>query len=218
MKDKLYQVVLILFAILSVVLFFKDRSNKNKIVKLTDEIKVLTEKKAEVVTIYKDKVRVIYRDKDNNVTTSETYVPPEGNVRVEVEDKEKLKVDLVAVKKELELEKEKNKKEALEKKAKEIEKDINKDPEIIIKDKGLCLKPGAGVVFTGTTLPELDIKFAYYQRWSAKVGCTTKFIDIGITRHLDDIIADFHNVEAQVIFGIGWDNSKHLGVGIRVNF
>jgi len=92
---------------------------------------------------------------------------------------------------------------------------------ISITNKGFTFRIGYGFVYSKKLYPELDIKWAYWDRYSLKTGFTIDFADLAITRHVDDLIPWFNwqNLEAQVGGGLEWDGlGKRLLAGFRSNF
>lgn len=91
--------------------------------------------------------------------------------------------------------------------------------EITIKDKGFTFKPGIGVLYSGKIMPEIDIKWVYWKRWSIKTGATLEFVDAGISRHVDDypFMSLFKNLEVQVVAGWQYISGLRIGAGLRVN-
>ena len=62
-------------------------------------------------------------------------------------------------------------------------------PVVTIKDKGFCLRPGFGATLTSKGLtPRLDLKWAFWGRYSALGGVNRYGAGVGISRHLDDIL------------------------------
>lgn len=84
---------------------------------------------------------------------------------------------------------------------------------------GFVAKPGLGVVYSAGWLPEVDLKVFYWNRYSVKVGITKEFGDIGITRHIDDLVPFFRlqNVELQGVYGMAFSGERRWGVGARIN-
>lgn len=99
-----------------------------------------------------------------------------------------------------------------------ISKDKTKT-EVKIKNKGFIFKPGMGILYSKKLYPELDFKWAYLGRYSSTFGITTKFLGIGLTRHLDDLLPfSPQNIEFQVMYGLDFDSGHILSTGIRINF
>lgn len=92
-----------------------------------------------------------------------------------------------------------------------------KPPEVVIKDRGFTSRFGGGIVYAGKPLPLLDLKWAYWRRYSATVGITPEFVGTGISRHIDDFTS-FTNLEIMGLGGLDWRGNLRLGLGLRTNF
>jgi len=90
-------------------------------------------------------------------------------------------------------------------------------PEVIIKDWGFTTRLGGGIVYSGKPLPMLDLKWAYWHRYSLTLGITPAFGGLGLSRHIDDFTL-FHNLEIVGMGGIGWTGERRIGIGLRTNF
>jgi hypothetical protein len=107
---------------------------------------------------------------------------------------------------------------------------IVKDPEkpgedvvVIIKDKGFTAKPGFGIEYAGYGLsPRLDLKLAYYKRYSLLVGGGKDGLDVSASRHLDDILfwrpANVELFLGYIFLPIGNDGRRLPVAGLRSNF
>ena len=93
----------------------------------------------------------------------------------------------------------------------------DKPPEVIVKDRGFTSRLGGGIVYSGEPLPMIDLKWAYWRRYSATVGLTPRFGGLGISRHIDDF-SPFHNLEIVGLGGLGWQGRWHYAIGFRFNF
>ena len=97
------------------------------------------------------------------------------------------------------------------------------DVVVIIKDKGFTVKPGFGIEYAGYGLsPRLDLKLAYYKRYSLLVGGGKDGLDVSASRHLDDILF-WHPQNAELFLGyiflpIGNDGRRLPVAGLRSNF
>lgn len=91
--------------------------------------------------------------------------------------------------------------------------------DITIKDKGFTCRPGIGVLYSGKVMPEFDIKWIYWKRYSVKTGVTLEFADVGVSRHVDDFpwMSLFKNLELQLIVGWQYVSGLRIGAGLRVN-
>ncbi|KKW22356.1 MAG: hypothetical protein UY62_C0006G0003 [Parcubacteria group bacterium GW2011_GWF2_50_9] len=92
-----------------------------------------------------------------------------------------------------------------------------KPPEVVVKDRGFTMRLGGGLVYSGALLPMVDLKCAYWKRYSLSAGITPQFGGIGLSRHLDDL-TPFQNLEIQGIAGLGWNAKFRFGIGLRTNF
>lgn len=92
-----------------------------------------------------------------------------------------------------------------------------KPPEVVIKDRGFTSRLGGGIVYSGEPLPMLDLKWAYWRRFSLTLGLTPQFGGIGISRHMDDF-TPFANLELLGLQGFDWRGNPRLGLGVRINF
>lgn len=93
----------------------------------------------------------------------------------------------------------------------------DKQPEIVVKDHGLTSRLGGGIVYAGEPLPLLDLKWAYWRRYSLTAGVTPRFGGLGVSRHVDDF-TPFDNLEILGMGGVDWAGNPRLSVGIRTNF
>jgi hypothetical protein len=92
-----------------------------------------------------------------------------------------------------------------------------KPPEVMVKDRGFTRRLGGGLISSGALLPMIDIKWAYWMRYSITTGITPEFGGIGISRHVDDF-TPFQNLEIQGLAGLGWGAKFRFGIGLRTNF
>ena len=90
-------------------------------------------------------------------------------------------------------------------------------PEVIIKDRGLTARLGGGIIYAGEPLPLLDLKWAYWQRYSLTVGVTPRYGGVGISRHIDDF-TPFNNLEVLGLGGLDWFGKPRFGLGVRTSF
>lgn len=93
----------------------------------------------------------------------------------------------------------------------------DRPPEVVVKDRGLTRRLGGGIVYAGEALPLLDLKWAYWRRYSLTLGLTPRFGGVGVSRHLNDFIP-FDNLEVLGLLGLDWKGKTRLGVGARINF
>ena len=92
-----------------------------------------------------------------------------------------------------------------------------KPPEVVIKDWGFTTRLGGGIVYSGKPLPLVDLKWAYWQRYSLTLGLTPQFGGLGLSRHIDDF-RPFGNLEILGMTGMDWTGRIRLGLGLRTNF
>ena len=90
-------------------------------------------------------------------------------------------------------------------------------PEIKIKEIGFTCRLGGGIVYSDELLPQADIKWLYFRRYSLITALTPRFGGLGLCRHVDDF-TPFKNLELLADAGIGWHGELRLGLGIRSNF
>lgn len=92
-----------------------------------------------------------------------------------------------------------------------------KPPKIVIKDRGFTSRLGVGVVYSGEPLPMLDLKWAYWRRYSLLLGLTPAFGGVGVSRHIDDF-TPFSNLEVVGLGGLDWRGGPRAGIGLRLSF
>ncbi|MBI4656492.1 MAG: hypothetical protein HY746_07090 [Elusimicrobia bacterium] len=97
------------------------------------------------------------------------------------------------------------------------ENESEKPPEVKIKDWGFTSRLGGGVVYSGKFLPLIDLKWAYWRRYSLTAGITRQFGGVGLSRHIDDF-TPLKNLEILSLSGFDWNGKFHFGIGIRTNF
>lgn len=92
-----------------------------------------------------------------------------------------------------------------------------KPPEVVIKDRGFTSRLGGGIVYVGEPLPMLDLKWAYWRRYSLLLGLTPAFGGLGVSRHIDDF-TPFSNLELVGLGGLDWRGGPRAGIGLRLSF
>ncbi len=102
------------------------------------------------------------------------------------------------------------------------EPDKNGNSVIVIKDKGFCLKPGFGAYYDGKFDGALDLKLAFWSRYSGGLGSTLDSPYLWLSRHVDDLVPVLHpqNIEFSLGYGkpyTNFSNSVFL-IGLRTNF
>lgn len=90
----------------------------------------------------------------------------------------------------------------------------DRQPEV--KDYGFTCRLGGGLVYAGALLPQADIKWFYFRRYSVLTGITPQFMTISLSRHVDDVIP-LQNAEIGGHIGVSWDGRIKLAFGIRTN-
>jgi len=196
----IHSVTTIAIVILSIMLVIKTKqfnveqdknlSSAGSIESLKKELKFNSDTVA-ALKIENGRLIILTKDKNGNVVPQHPYVPPEGGVRVRVDGPV-------------------------------VSGTTTGQPRVVIdiKNKGFTFKPGIGMVYSSKIYPEFDIKFAYWNRYSVKVGTTLDFVDAAITRHVDDLIpwVNLQNLEIQLGGGINYiDAIRRIMFGIRIN-
>lgn len=92
-----------------------------------------------------------------------------------------------------------------------------KPPEVVIKDYGFTARFGGGIIYAGEPLPLIDLKWAYWRRYSLTLGLTPRFGGVGVSRHIDDL-TPFANLEIVGLGGLGWHGETRAGIGLRLSF
>ena len=95
------------------------------------------------------------------------------------------------------------------------------DVTVIVKDKGFTLRPGFGIEWAGRGLsPRLDLKLAYYKRYSLLLGGGKDGMDVSASRHLDDILF-WHPQNVELMAGwlfLPMEGNRVPVIGLRSNF
>lgn len=152
------------------------------------------------------------------------YVPPEAGLRASVRENAELKKKLAALDEQIRKMEASGQASAEQIAALRKQRDelAGKVPELHIDYSkfGFTCRLGYGVLYNGKFLPELDIKWVYYGRWSLKTGITKEFVDIGVSRHIDDLIPYIkpRNVELQIVVGKSYEGAVVIAGGARSNF
>lgn len=94
---------------------------------------------------------------------------------------------------------------------------MEKPPEVVIKDRGFTSRLGGGVVYAGEPLPLIDLKWAYWRRYSLTLGLTPRFGGVGVSRHIEDF-TPFQNLEILAMAGLDWGGGQRIAIGLRTNF
>lgn len=102
------------------------------------------------------------------------------------------------------------------------EPDKNGKVDIKIKNKGFTLKPGFGAYYDGKFDGALDLKLAYWDRYSGGLGSTLGAPYLWLSRHVDDLVPVLKPENIELSLGYGkpyadFSNSVFL-FGLRTNF
>lgn len=99
--------------------------------------------------------------------------------------------------------------------------DINQDVNVVVQDKGFTIRPGFGLMYNFKSIsPELDLKLAYYKRYSAGVYGSMFSSGVFFSRHLDDVLP-FKATNVELFIGYGflrYGQGDNKSIGIRTNF
>ncbi len=177
------------------------------------------------------------KDAEGKTRVVKIYIPDEGKVTVITKERDQAIEEYKEV---LERLKTMTDEEEIRKAKKTLDGligDVNKPPEVIVKNKGFTSRFGYGMtigldssteVDLGNDrkldlpiMPMLDWKFVYWKRWSATVGVTPRDIGPGITRHIDDITPrklNMKNLELGIRPAIEFTGGRRLDVILRNNF
>ena len=178
------------------------------------------------VIIGPDGTRSAVRDENGGVKNENVYVPREGSTDVTVKMDPAVKAKLNALNEKLAAAKangETSQEEIdrLNKERDELQRRLMK-VNVDVKTWGFTIRPGIGVLYSKELYPEVDIKFFFWKRYSAKVGATTKFFDVGVSRHIDDLMPfriKFRNLEIQITYGFEYEDmgNRRFAIGGRLN-
>lgn len=151
------------------------------------------------------------------------YVPPEGSIEIviDVEHKEDI-IEVVDSIKEIKIDAIKT----IEEKYEEldyytdllIEKMFEKPITIIkIKNKGFCFRPFLGGDYSGKFSFLFGTKLLYYNRYGMSVFSSFNGGGIGISRHVDDMVGFFKNIELFVGCGKNYRvNNMYFSGGLII--
>lgn len=174
---------IILLVLLSAFLAWRMKRTEARSRELVAKLEGLPPDTKQVVTVYRDRVRVVTRDGPTRIEYRNLYIPPEG------------KIDLVT----------------------KVDQP-DRPPEVVVKDRGFTRRLGGGLIYSGEPLPWVDAKVLYGGKYSLVFGVSPRFGGVGISRHVDDLLPSFRNLEAFGMGGLEWSGKPRLGVGVRVNF
>lgn len=158
---------------------------------------------------------------------SRDFVPPEATVGATLKENEKMKKKVADLNKQIEalLKSGTATEEELARLRKERDETAEKIPELHVDFKpwSFTLRPGIGILYSGEFMPELDCKFFYWGRYSAKFGFTKEFVNLGGSRHIDDLISLIipkfkpRNLEGQLVGGVNYTGGCRVAGGLRLN-
>lgn len=93
--------------------------------------------------------------------------------------------------------------------------------ELKIKNYGLTLRPGVGAYYSGGMVGLLDVKFAFWDRYSLGLGSSLDSAVIWSSRHIDDMTFGIAQ-NAELAIGYGRDyqdfSKSRFLFGLRTNF
>lgn len=175
------------------------------------------------ITIRNGQIEVLRRDNDK-LSRNQTYVPPEGYIIIKQADLSQLSKDYQDLMDKLSHATTPEERKKLEAEIKALLAKLNSGSQgvtVVVKDKGFTLRPGIGIEGSSRGIePRLDIKWAYYKRYSALLGGSRAGVDISVSRHLDDIIWGhpqnvelFGGYKIVPLYGGSWYTA-----GLRLNF
>lgn len=179
--------------------------------KLNKKLKAAYSKNAELeeelktkITITKDKIVYVYRDKETP-KQEEAYVPPMGEVEIKAPKEEKVNGSLVPNKVECSW----------------FQKKIELDNAIVcITNKGFGVKPGLGTFIAKEPEVSFNLSLAYWGRYITGIGFghrETAFVYGG--RHISDILSFAPNTF--IMGGLGYnlkEQDKRVLLGLGIHF
>ena len=102
------------------------------------------------------------------------------------------------------------------------EPDKNGNVVVVVKNKGFTMKPGFGAYYTGKFDGALDLKLAFWSRYSGGLGSTLDSPYVWMSRHVDDLVPVFkpENIEFSLGYGKPYSNFSNsiFLIGVRTNF
>lgn len=162
----------------------------------------------------------VTRDLTGKVVVRKVYVPPEGSVVIKQKDHRKLMDDYKDLLRQL-ASADGDGRRKIEDEIRRKLAEMNKDDEIVVKDRGWTLRPGAGWGWAGYGIrPRGDIKVAYWKRWGLLFGGGLGGGGPAISRHIDDIVwGKLQNLEIYAGWNIPFQRDRRgwPSVGLRVN-
>lgn len=173
------------------------------------------------IKIANGQIEILRKKLDGSTSSEHVYVPPEGYVVVQQKELALMRAKLNWLMELLKKSATAEEKESLEEEIRKLREQLGSDVIITVKDKGFTVRPGFGIEWAGYGLsPRLDLKLAYYKRYSLLVGGGKDGVDVSASRHLDDII--FGRPQNLEIFA-GWlflpmRGNRMPVLGLRSNF
>lgn len=217
-KNPKNALIIILVAVIGWNVWQGNRKQK-KINELAERLAI----KPTTITITTSGIETTSTTRDGGTVTKRTYVPPEGKVLIDLSEKEKLEKRYAELVDKINKMKDVAELGALKIELEEIKVELEKPPEVTIKVKGFTFRPGYSILYEpelNEMSGNLDIKWIYYKRYSLTTAFGLSRGNIGITRHIDDVIAIFRNIEIGIYYGMKYENLKdtRFTLGVRANF
>lgn len=141
----------------------------------------------EKITMANNELVRVSRDAEGKIVYKRVYVPPEGSVVITQKEEAALRAKMAELADKLA--KAIAKGDATE--AERLRNEMGRagDVDVKIKNKGFTLKPGFGFDWANQGVkPRLDLKWAYWDRYSLLVGGSANGLGVDVSRHIDDIM------------------------------
>ena len=167
-------------------------------------------------------LEILRRRPDGTVSRDTVFVPQEGGATVQQKDMAELQKKYNEAQDKLAKSTSPEERKALQEEIARLSKELKKtELVVIVKDKGFCLRPGIGVEYGGLGLQlRGDLKVAYYKRYSVLLGGSRHGLDIGASRHLDDVL--FWKPQNLEVWGaykyLRMNGGNAVAGGLRVGF
>lgn len=174
------------------------------------------------ISVRDGQIDILKRENGKTISTH-IYVPPEGSVVIKQKDLQAIQDKQAELTGLLSKAVSPAEKKLLQEEISRLNGQLAKpDVQVTVKDNGLTFTPGFRLGYSGDGIkPGLDIKFAYWGRYSALFGGDTDGLDVSASRHLDDILYGHpRNVELYVGYKLlrFSDGSDRYTIGLRANF
>lgn len=229
----------LIILILICVIVFLVVINKEKDKKIIQLQAKTSEQPQKIVQIKERIVYVSQKKNDGTVDKKEYYVPPEGEVTVKEDsipydgyseispnkydslgypDEPKSKQESIVIEDGNTFSYPENSKVIISTVVvREGERFVS---EVIIKDRGWCLRPGFGIMYSGELNAVLDIKYYFINRYSALVFVTKDCAGLSVSRHIDDLFPRLKLYNTEIFLGVGknYQSGMTFGIGFRTNF